>query len=119
MRITQVVYRGERLTGPNGEAIGVRVTANDRLLIPFADRGGFEWGYGGAGPVQLAHALVLDATGEEELATRWAHWFMWATVFQWGETWEISGTEVRKWISRFQRPADEVRAMYTVEGGVR
>jgi hypothetical protein len=29
---------------------------------------GFEWGYGGSGPAQLALALLLDYTDDEELA---------------------------------------------------
>lgn len=31
---------------------------------------GFQWGYGGSGPAQLALALVADATGDDELAQR-------------------------------------------------
>jgi len=31
---------------------------------------GFAWGYGGSGPAQLALALLLDATGNPELALR-------------------------------------------------
>lgn len=29
---------------------------------------GFEWGYGGSGPAQLALALIVDATGDVRLA---------------------------------------------------
>lgn len=31
---------------------------------------GFQWGYPGSGPAQLALALVADATGDDELAMR-------------------------------------------------
>jgi hypothetical protein len=29
---------------------------------------GFEWGYGGSGPAQLAGAILLDLTGDPEIA---------------------------------------------------
>ena len=32
---------------------------------------GFEWGYGGSGPAQLALALLADATGDDECALAW------------------------------------------------
>jgi hypothetical protein len=31
---------------------------------------GYEWGYGGSGPAQLALALLADATGDDQLALR-------------------------------------------------
>jgi len=31
---------------------------------------GFQWGYGGSGPAQLALAILLDVTGEEERSVR-------------------------------------------------
>lgn len=31
---------------------------------------GFEWGYAGSGPAQLALALLVDATGDEQTALR-------------------------------------------------
>ena len=49
------------------------VTVNDRPLDPRLDLWehsptGFEWGYGGSGPAQLALALLADHLGDDELA---------------------------------------------------
>lgn len=41
---------------------------------------GFQWGYGGSGPAQLALALVADATGDDALAQRTYQRFKFNTV---------------------------------------
>jgi len=55
-------YQGKRTCG---QAV---VTVNDRALNPRFDLrmhspSGFEWGYGGSGPAQLALALLADHLG--------------------------------------------------------
>lgn len=65
------LYIGSRRQGRPG----VRRVATDDELSP--DRSlevrnhsptGFEWGYGGSGPAQLAPAILLDYTGDENIA---------------------------------------------------
>lgn len=41
---------------------------------------GFEWGYGGSGPAQLALAILLDALADIEHATRLFQAFKWAKI---------------------------------------
>ncbi len=41
---------------------------------------GFEWGYGGSGPAQLALALLADALGDDEQAVRLHQAFKWEVV---------------------------------------
>ena len=41
---------------------------------------GFEWGYGGSGPSQLALAILADALGNDELADRLHHDFKWKFI---------------------------------------
>lgn len=41
---------------------------------------GFAWGYGGSGPAQLALALLADALGDDERATRLYQAFKWEVV---------------------------------------
>ncbi len=58
------IYKGER----GGD--GAVVTVNGRLLDPRLDLrnfggDGFEWGYDGAGPRQLAFAILADLEGPE------------------------------------------------------
>lgn len=63
-------YRGER--DKKGR---VRVIVDNRVLPLRLDLvnhspDGFEWGYAGSGPAQLALALLADATGDDERAIR-------------------------------------------------
>src|SRR6478736_4100384 len=58
---------------------------------------GFEWGYGGSGPAQLALALLADALGDDALATVLHQRFKWkyiATLPQ-DAPWVMSDTIVR------------------------
>ena len=59
---------------------------------------GFQWGYGGSGPAQLALALLLDATGDPELSVKLHQDFKWAFVATWGEKWEITTEQIKSWI---------------------
>jgi hypothetical protein len=59
---------------------------------------GFQWGYGGSGPAQLALALLLDATSNPELSARLHQDFKWAFVAGWGEKWEITTEQIESWI---------------------
>ena len=66
-----VVYVGYRKRGqtivkkqPNQE----QLTPARSLKLVSHSPTGFEWGYGGSGPAQLAHALLLDYTDDAEIA---------------------------------------------------
>ncbi|WP_115864213.1 DUF6166 domain-containing protein [Halorussus litoreus] len=66
-----VVYVGYRQRGravvetlPGQE----RLTPRRSLELANHSPSGFEWGYGGSGPAQLALALLLDYTDDEEVA---------------------------------------------------
>ena len=61
---------------------------------------GFEWGYGGSGPAQLALALLMDATGDERLALRNYQDFKFRFVADWGETWRISAKEIQDFAAK-------------------
>ena len=55
------------------EGHAIRVTVNGRPLNPRLDLWnhsptGFEWGYGGSGPAQLALALLADHLGNDDAA---------------------------------------------------
>lgn len=115
MKPPDTIYRGQRLSGGRGEALGVRVTVttpdgHERLLSPQPSRKvhdhsptGFEWGYGGSGPAQLALALVLDATGDAEVAERSYQWFKWAAVAMWGDRWQLTAGEILTWLDQWRR----------------
>src|SRR5258706_15369756 len=63
------VYEGRR------EGYAAQVTVNGRRLNPRLDLWnhsptGFEWGYHGSGPAQLALALLADHLGNDQEAVR-------------------------------------------------
>ena len=58
------------------------VTVDGRPLNPRLDLWnhsptGFEWGYGGSGPAQLALAILADHLGNDEPAFNFHHRFKW------------------------------------------
>jgi hypothetical protein len=56
---------------------------------------GFQWGYAGSGPAQLALALVADATGDDVLAQRTYQIFKSCIVAQWHGSWTITEEQIR------------------------
>lgn len=115
MRPPETVYRGERLTGPGMTAVGVRVTVTEpggrpRALYPNRSQrlfnhspDGFEWGYQGSGPAQLALALVLDVTDDAALSRQCHQWFKVAAVSCWGERWDVTAGEVLRLVDQWRR----------------
>lgn len=60
---------------------------------------GFNWGYSGSGPAQLALGLLLDVTGDREIASRYYQLFKADAVAQFGESWEITEVAIRRWLN--------------------
>jgi hypothetical protein len=59
---------------------------------------GFNWGYGGSGPAQLALALLLDYTGSETLARIFYQGFKWTVLASWqADEWQMTGAQLRQW----------------------
>ena len=70
------------------------------LLVVSHSPTGFEWGYLGSGPAQLALALLLDHTDDAAMAARWHQQFKAAVVSRWrGDTWEIAPAEIAVWLA--------------------
>ena len=101
------VYVGHRDPAAVGSA-GTTVTRPDGTPLPLAPSlairnhspTGFEWGYLGSGPAQLALALLLDLTGDREAAERHYQAFKAAHVATWrGRTWAMDPAEVRAWLA--------------------
>lgn len=66
---------------------------------------GFNWGYGGSGPAQLALAILYHFTKSREVALHWYQDFKWAFVAGWGITWAIRGEEIQNWLARKEEEA--------------
>jgi hypothetical protein len=59
---------------------------------------GFEWGYAGSGPAQLALAILADALGDDQRAIRLHQPFKAHFVQNFPkESWEMQASDVRIW----------------------
>lgn len=86
----------------------VIVTVNGRPLNPRLDLynhspTGFEWGYGGSGPAQLALAILADHLDDDEQALNLYQHFK-RTVIATLPTggWTLTETEIREALCRIQ-----------------
>jgi hypothetical protein len=90
------IYRGQR------DASGVWVTVDGQPLPERRDLvnhslTGFEWGYGGSGPAQLALAIVADCLGDDDLALAAYQPFKWQCVAKLPyERFELPESQVRE-----------------------
>ena len=93
-----LVYEGHR------ENHSVTVTCDDEPLDPRFDlrrhADGFEFGYGGSGPAQLALAMLSHALGDDELASAHYQKFKFQVIARLQESpWRITQQEVRSWLA--------------------
>jgi len=91
-------------------ADGHQVDLDPRFDLANHSPDGFEWGYHGSGPAQLALALLADATGDDELALRYYQDFkrkVIAAIDQ--DTWTIHQAKILHWVER-KRSQETVEA---------
>lgn len=85
---------------------GVEVLADERKLTPVLSQvvrnhspDGFNWGYGGSGPAQLALALLIDVGLRHDLARQLYQDFKFRFVASWDrDEWTLAGAELLAWI---------------------
>jgi len=72
---------------------------------------GFEWGYGGSGPAQLAFAILLDHFGNPEVARAFHQDFKWYVIARLQSAqWELLEEDVERSIDAIRlglQPAKE------------
>ncbi len=95
------LYRGRRL--PSGEVEvwrpdGTPLPLKPSLALHEHSPTGFEWGYPGSGPAQLALALVLDVTGLAYAARRTYQALKDEMVVGWAESWTLEPDELLTWV---------------------
>lgn len=78
---------------------GAVVTVDGRPLDPRYDlkrlsQTGFEWTYAGAGPAQLALALLADHLGDDRRALDLHDAFMRAVVADLDNSWELTSADI-------------------------
>jgi Family of unknown function (DUF6166) len=86
-------YRGGRSLD------GARVTVDGQPLSPRYDlkrlsMTGFEWTYEGAGPAQLALALLADHLGDDAKALALYEQFMRRVVAELDNSWELTAADI-------------------------
>ncbi len=96
----------------------VIVTVNGRPLNPRLDLcnhspTGFEWGYGGSGPAQLALAILADRLGDDRQALNLYQRFKWAVIAELPRKggWTLTSRDIDKAI-------EAIRDQEAVAGGV-
>ena len=87
------VYEGAR------SLAGALVTVDGRPLPPRHDlrllsKAGFEWTYEGAGPAQLALALLADHLGDDQRALKEYERFMREVVANLDNAWRLSSDDI-------------------------
>jgi len=81
---------------PDGYSTELSPVPSQRLINHSPS--GFQWGYGGSGPAQLALALLFDATTDPEMALANYQEFKLAFVAEWGDKWSITRSEILLWV---------------------
>lgn len=98
---------GVFVTGPGGGPV------SERWDLWNHSPDGFEWGYGGSGPAQLALAILAHIAGDDEQAVRLHQAYKFDVVASLPkEGWYLTVASVREWI------AAKVVAGHLLEGGV-
>jgi hypothetical protein len=96
-------YEGRR------EGHALVVTADGQSLNPRLDLWnhsptGFEWGYGGSGPAQLALALLAHHLNDDELAVAHHQPFKWAVVAKLPQDgWILTSQQIHDALQSIQR----------------
>ena len=103
-----ILYKGYlNRTKEGGFTVFKNENGNRKQLSPIPSQklrnhspDGFAWGYGGSGPAQLALALLLDTTKEEDTASANYQNFKWKIVAGWkmDEPWEFTSKQIEDWL---------------------
>ena len=93
---------GTVVTRPDGSPLPLAPSLAIRRYSP----DGFNWGYHGSGPAQLALALLLDHTEDADLARYFHQRFKRDVVATWGDEWSLEVGALAAWLAaRFMQPA--------------
>jgi hypothetical protein len=101
------IYSGTRFA--SGAVVTVECNGNfaplpRRLDLSNHKPSGFEWGYGGSGPAQLALAILADCLCDDTVALALHQDFKWAFIagIKTPE-WRLTSGDVLDWVARQRR----------------
>jgi len=110
------VYTGRR--GPEGCVVwaidgnGERKPLNPRQELRNHSPTGFEWGYGGSGPAQLALAIQAEHLGDDHAALKLYQDFKWACIAQiGGANWSLSSEEIDNCLARLSEQQEDIQPL--------
>ncbi|MBI5598408.1 MAG: hypothetical protein HY890_01570 [Deltaproteobacteria bacterium] len=91
-------YEGRR---KNNEVLanGLPLNPAPSQKLRYHSPDGFNWGYAGSGPAQLALAILLHHAGKE-VALFLYQSFKWEFVSRWEDNWRITGAEIDEWTQK-------------------
>ena len=93
------IYKGVRhQTEIEVQMDGQPFLPDESLKLRNHSPNGFEWGYGGSGPAQLALAVLLDCKGKEIALARYQQ-FKWAVIAGMGDFWILTEDDVNSWLT--------------------
>ena len=102
-------YSGIKLNPVGGASSDIMVTVHEqfegRKFLPIGDLkhriyhspSGFNWGYAGSGPADLARSILWDHLGKEPPHVLYMA-FKEQFVAGWKDEWEINSREIQSWI---------------------
>jgi hypothetical protein len=108
------MYTGRR--GPQGCVVwvidgnGERKPLNPRRELRNHSPTGFEWGYGGSGPAQLALAILAERN--DDAALNLYQDFKWACIAQiCGANWSLSSEEIDNCLARLSEQQEDTQPL--------
>jgi hypothetical protein len=108
------MYTGRR--SPQGcvvwvvDGSGERKPLNPRRELRNHSPTGFEWGYGGSGPAQLALATLAEHLGDDRAVLNLYQAFKWACIAQIrGSDWSLSSEEIDNCLARLSEQQEAAR----------
>ena len=94
-------YRGrrsDRQVGPHCVQVAEEGSVRPLLHRVRHSPDGFEWGYGGSGPADLARSILADVLGRIPAPALYQA-FKFDHVATWGNEWSITEDEIRAWLA--------------------
>lgn len=105
----EVLYYAKRISDGGGQPVYKKILPDGEvsrlplgpsLVLRDHSPDGFQWGYSGSGPAQLALALLLNATLDIETASEYYQQFKEDFVAGWEDEWSILRSEILFWIEQ-------------------
>ena len=93
------IYKGKRIHPKDGYISAIKVTVDGKPLRDhvYHSPDGFNWGYGGSGPADLARSILWDYLGVKP-TKGFVYSFKCDFVSGWKDKWEVSSKEIQDWI---------------------